>query len=129
MKLKLRTYQCGSPRKKGEGLRIGTVRFLPRGVKKKDYAKHDYFDVWLPTLAPSRELFKKGKEWDSERFLDRYEKELKDLTVARQSVLLLAEISKRTPIAIGCYCQPDEPCHRFRLEKVIHKAAQGKWLR
>lgn len=41
----LSSFQIGTPRKRGEGLRIGTVRYLPRGVKKKDYAKLDYFDV------------------------------------------------------------------------------------
>ena len=56
--IKLRTFQLGSPRKRGEGLRIGTVRFLPRGVQKKDYARLDYFDVWLPVVAPSRELIR-----------------------------------------------------------------------
>ena len=55
---KLHTFQIHSPRKRTEGLRIGTVRFLPHGVKKKDYAKHDYFDVWLPSVAPSRELIR-----------------------------------------------------------------------
>ena len=54
--LKLHTFQIGSPRKRSDGLRIGTVRFLPRGVRKKDYARLDYFDVWLPSVAPSREL-------------------------------------------------------------------------
>ena len=39
------TFRVGSPRKPGEGLRVGTVRFLPRGVKKEDYARLDYFEM------------------------------------------------------------------------------------
>jgi len=58
MKPNIHGYQTGTARKRGEGLRSGTVRYLPRGAGKKDYARQDYFDVWLPTLAPSRELMR-----------------------------------------------------------------------
>lgn len=46
--------RLGKPRLRGEGLRLGTVRRPPRGVKKADYARRDYFDLWLPELAPSQ---------------------------------------------------------------------------
>jgi uncharacterized protein YeaO (DUF488 family) len=49
--MRLRTFQIGSPRRRAEGLRIGTARFLPRGVRKDDYARLDYFDVWHPVSA------------------------------------------------------------------------------
>jgi uncharacterized protein YeaO (DUF488 family) len=52
----LRIVRLGTPRKLGEGLRIGTVRRPSRGVRKADYARRDYFDVWLPELAPSAPL-------------------------------------------------------------------------
>jgi uncharacterized protein YeaO (DUF488 family) len=58
MSLKIQTYRIGTPRNRSEGLRIGTVRFLPRGVKKSDYSKRDLFDIWLPLVAPSRELLR-----------------------------------------------------------------------
>jgi hypothetical protein len=58
MVLKVITYRIGSPRRKGEGLRIGVTRLLPRGVRKSEYAKRDFFDVRLPLVAPSRELLK-----------------------------------------------------------------------
>ena len=48
--------QLGTPRKPGEGLRIGTVRRPPRGVPKSDFARLDYYDVWFPNLSPSAEL-------------------------------------------------------------------------
>src|SRR5215475_12339491 len=48
--------QLGSPRKPHEGLRIGTVRRPPRGVPKSEFAKRDYYDVWLPALSPTPEL-------------------------------------------------------------------------
>ena len=132
-KLRLKTYKCGSDRKRGEGLRIGTVRYLPHGVKKTEYVKRNLFDIWLPTIAPSRKLLKASKNWETDtpkamiKFFDKYETELKNNTDARQTILLLAELSKQTPIAIGCYCEDEAYCHRSRLNQIITKAAQGKW--
>src|SRR5206468_3692785 len=54
--LSAHVVRLGSPRKPGEGLRLGTVRRPPRGVRKEDYAKRDYYDVWVPELAPSGDL-------------------------------------------------------------------------
>jgi uncharacterized protein YeaO (DUF488 family) len=34
---------------------FGTVRRPPRGVAKTDWARRDFFDVWLPELAPSED--------------------------------------------------------------------------
>jgi len=128
--LKLKTFRCGEPRKRGEGLRIGTVRYKPRGVRKKDYAKFDYFDVWFPSVAPSRKLlqYTKDKEIDKntwERFSKRYINELNKSSESRQSVHLLAEIAKRMPISIGCYCDDETICHRSILEKIIKRVARG----
>ena len=52
----IRVVRLGTPRDPKEGLRIGTVRRPPRGVRKEDYARRNYFDVWLPELAPSAPL-------------------------------------------------------------------------
>src|SRR5688572_7955064 len=49
----IRIVQLGMARNPDEGLRIGTVRRPPRGVRKEDYSKLDYYDVWMPELAPS----------------------------------------------------------------------------
>jgi uncharacterized protein YeaO (DUF488 family) len=120
----LRAVQLGSPRKQGEGLRIGTVRYLPRGVRKVDLAKQDYFDVWLPILAPSRELlrrFKAGKG-TSAQFFAAYRREMQQ-TDARQTIQLLAQLARRTPIAVGCYCEDEAQCHRSVLIKLIREAA------
>ena len=54
----IRVIRLGSPRAKDEGLRIGTVRRPPRGVRKEDYAAKDIYDVWFPNLAPSEALLK-----------------------------------------------------------------------
>jgi uncharacterized protein YeaO (DUF488 family) len=116
------TYQIGTLRKRRQGLRIGAVRYLLRGVRKKDYARLDYFDVWLPTIAPSRELmiwFKKGEankaRWQS--FVARYKREMHGNTDSRQTIKLLAELGKKTHISIGCYCSNENNCHRSLLQK------------
>ena len=50
----IRVVRLGSPRFPGEGLRIGTVRRPPRGVSKAEFASRDFYDVWLPEVAPAR---------------------------------------------------------------------------
>ena len=50
--------RLGTPRAKAEGVRLGTVRRPPRGVRKEHYAREDWYDVWLPNLAPSAALMK-----------------------------------------------------------------------
>jgi len=44
----VRIIRLGEARQPDEGLRVGTVRRPPRGVRKEDFARRDYFDVWLP---------------------------------------------------------------------------------
>src|ERR1700693_676215 len=49
----IRIVRLGTDRLPGEGLRLGTVRRPPRGILKTEYASKNFYDVWLPTLAPS----------------------------------------------------------------------------
>lgn len=136
MPSKIKSCRFGTPRKRGEGLRIGTVRYLPRGVKKAELAKLDFFDVWFPSVAPSAELIRAYKErivkegapakptdpimlW----FTRRYQKELKGSPEARHAIALLAAISTRTPITIGCYCAEARLCHRLILKSEIENTA------
>ena len=123
--MQLRTVQLGTPRLKDEGLRIGTVRLLPRGVKKQDYARKDYFDVWLPILAPSRELLRefKNRELTPAAFFRRYKKEM-SAPECRQTLQLLAAFAQRTPVSVGCYCQDESLCHRGVLVELIRAAVK-----
>src|SRR5687767_4854711 len=124
-RLHLRTVRIATPRERNEGLRIGTVRFLPRGVSKKDYARLDYFDVWLPTLAPSADLLRTLKQGSlaTRTFFARYRAEMKH-TDARQTIELLARLALRTPISIACYCEDETRCHRSVLFTLIRQAAR-----
>lgn len=125
---KIHTFQAGSPRKRGEGLRIGVVRYLPRGVKKEDYARLDYFDVWLPLLAPSRDLLTwlgpnpSDERWN--KFVERYKREMLGNTNSRQAIQLLAKLAKQTRINIGCYCPGGGHCHRYALQELIERATK-----
>jgi uncharacterized protein YeaO (DUF488 family) len=127
--LKLGTYRAGDPRSPGEGLRIGTVRYLPRGVKKEDYARENYFDVWFPLLAPSAELLRwirslgpdDDKNWAA--FSRRYKAEMSK-TDPRQAITLLAELSRTTSLSVGCFCVNESRCHRSLLLELIRQAAE-----
>ena len=120
-------FRAGSPRQRNEGLRLGTVRFLPRGVRKKDYARLNYFDVWLPVLAPSRGLVRwamSRKEWDprtKKSFYARYSREM-SATDARQTIQFVAALSRRMDVSVGCYCADATHCHRSVLLKLIREA-------
>ncbi|SRR5581483_2198640 len=121
--MSLSVVRLGTPRKRDEGLRIGTVRRPPRGVKKQDYAKRDYFDLWLPELAPSAPLVKFAlsqpftpKRWAS--YSRRYRAEMKQ-PAAERLIALLAALSRRTDLAIGCYCEDESHCHRSLLKELL----------
>ena len=123
--LKLRIYQLGTARQRGEGLRIGVVRHLPRGVRKEDYARLDYFDVWFPNVAPSAELLHwmhEDQETRWGRFVVRYMREMKQPD-SRHAIELLAALAQRTPLSIGCFCSDESHCHRSVLRDLIGRAA------
>jgi uncharacterized protein YeaO (DUF488 family) len=111
--------RLGTPRTRDEGLRIGTVRRPPRGVRKADYAARDYFDVWLPELAPSAPLVSMAlskpitpQRWAVYR--RRYRREMLD-PAAQRLIALLAALSTRTNFSVGCYCEDETRCHRSLL--------------
>lgn len=114
--------RLGSPRKPDEGLRLGTVRRPPRGVKKTEFAKLDYYDVWMPNLAPSALLVAFAQRARDERswkvFERKFRAEMNKPDRAR--VLdLLAALSRQTSFSLGCYCENEERCHRSILQKLL----------
>ncbi len=118
----IRIVRLGSPRVADEGLRIGTVRRPPRGVPKHEFASRNFYDTWLPNLAPSEELLKKGRSSENEKdwriFVRHYRKEMTRPENSR--VLdLLAALSHRTNFSVGCYCENEERCHRSVLRELL----------
>jgi len=123
--LALRVVRLGSPRGRGEGLRIGTVRRPPRGVRKSDYARRDYYDLWLPELAPSQKWvsWALGEPWTDARwrkYLRNYRREMR-APRAQHLLDLLAALSHNTDLSIGCYCENEERCHRSLLRDLLRE--------
>ena len=119
----IRVVQLGTPIKRGEGLRIGTVRRPPRGVLKNDYAKLDYYDVWLPELAPSEAIMKEFRggpftEARWKQFARRYRSEMSAPEKSRM-LDLLAAIFHQANFSVGCYCEDEEHCHRSVLKRLL----------
>ncbi len=114
--------RLGTPRLRGEGLRIGTVRRPPRGVPKADFASRDFYDVWLPELAPSEELVSLAQaaksEGDWRGFVRRYRAEMSRPEKSRL-LDLLAALSRQTSFAVGCYCADERRCHRSALRELL----------
>jgi len=121
----IRIVQLGSARAPDEGLRIGTVRRPPRGVPKDEFAKRNYYDVWLPLLSPSVPLMKKAqqaqkgadaKAWAA--FARGFRTQMRQAEAAR--VLdLLAALSHQTNLSLGCYCPQEARCHRSILRTLL----------
>ena len=114
--------RLGTPRKDGEGLRIGTVRRPPRGVEKADYARLNYYDVWFPNLSPSAELVKEAQKAPDERawasFARKFRQEMNTADRSRE-LDLLAALSHGTSLAVGCYCEDEARCHRSVLRELL----------
>ena len=124
----IRVVRLGTPRHAEEGLRLGTVRRPPRGVRKGDYAARDYFDCWLPELAPSAPLvaFALSQPFTPARwttYARRYRREL-DAPAAERLIAMLAALSRQTNVSVGCYCEDESRCHRSLLrERLIARGA------
>ena len=122
----IRIVRLGTPRTTHEGLRLGTVRRPPRGVRKSDSARLDYYDLWLPDLAPSAPLvsWALAKPWTDARWAQyarRYRAELR-APAAQRLIALLAALSRQTDVSVGCYCADEARCHRSLLRALLEDA-------
>lgn len=124
--MSIRVVRLGSARAPGEGLRLGTVRRPPRGVRKADFAVRDFYDLWLPDLAPSEALLRAslgaGSIGDWRAFSRRFSAEMKRPEAIRL-LDLLAALSRQTNFSVGCYCAEETRCHRSLLRDLL--AARG----
>lgn len=120
----IRIVRLGSPRVPQEGVRLGTVRRPPRGVPKADFASRDFYDVWLPELAPSEALVKAAlateTEADWQRFRRRFRAELSQAPASRL-LDLLAALSHTANFSMGCYCEEAVRCHRSLLRELLEE--------
>lgn len=122
--MSIRIVRLGSERVAGEGLRIGTVRRPPRGVPKERFSIDDWYDVWLPNLAPSAALVKQAqaagtpREWQA--FVRKYRAEMAAPDTVR-ILDLLAALSRQTELSVGCYCADETRCHRSVLRELLEE--------
>jgi uncharacterized protein YeaO (DUF488 family) len=120
--MSVRVVRLGTPRTAGEGLRLGTVRRPPRGVPKSRFAAGNWYDVWLPALAPSEAVVKFAQsaktesQWNT--FKKRYRAEMGKPDAAKL-LDLLAALSKQTDFSVGCYCEDEGRCHRSVLRQLL----------
>ena len=114
--------RLGSDRIENEGIRIGTVRRPPRGVPKKDFASKNWYDVWLPNIAPSTETMKLGKSVKTDKEWHAFEKKYRSEMASPENsriLELLAALSHQTNFSVGCYCENEARCHRSVLKKLL----------
>jgi uncharacterized protein YeaO (DUF488 family) len=118
----VRIVRLGTDRAPGEGLRIGAVRRPPRGVAKSEYSSRNFYDVWLPTLAPRPETVKLAQRAKDERawarFMRKYRTEMAS-PESRATLDLLAALSHQTDFSVGCYCSDESRCHRSVLRALL----------
>ena len=118
----IRIVRLGTTRLPHEGLRIGTVRRPPRGVPKSRFASGNWYDVWLPNLAPAEKTVKLAlaartpRQWSA--FSRRYRAEMKQPEASRL-LDLLAALSHETNFSVGCYCEDEARCHRSLLRRLL----------
>ncbi len=120
----IRVVRLGTVRLPEEGLRIGTVRRPPRGVRKAEFSSRNYYDLWLPALAPSAEAVTQALsarldiEW--KRFVRRYRREMAESS-ALDLLDVLSALSHQTNFSVGCYCADESRCHRSVLRELLRE--------
>ena len=120
--MSISVVRLGTPRKPEEGLRLGTVRRPPRGVPKSQFAKLDYYDVWLPILSPSQKLVSFALSSQDERSWKSFERKFRAEMNAPDAARLLdflAALSHQTNFSLGCYCEDESNCHRSILRQLL----------
>ncbi len=121
----IQVVRLGTAKGRSEGLRLGTVRLLPRGVKKEDYGRLNFFDVWVPELSPTAALvaYAQAKPWTDARwsaFTRRYLKEMRR-PEAQRLIAMLAALSKQANFSVCCYCENPSRCHRSLLGELLRE--------
>jgi len=120
--MSVRVVRLGTRRHPREGLRIGTVRRPPRGVPKTKYASGNWYDAWLPNLAPSaatiRAYMASPTDAAWRKLARTYRAEM--ARPENRAVLdVLAALSRTTNFSVGCYCEDEARCHRSLLRKLL----------
>jgi uncharacterized protein YeaO (DUF488 family) len=92
-------------------------------VPKTEFAKRDYYDVWLPELSPSAATVSAvmAGEWSEKKwkkFVATYVREM-STPAATHLLRTLAALSRQTNFSVGCYCEDESRCHRSVLRDLL----------
>jgi len=120
--LAIAVVRLGSAKTPQEGVRLGTVRRPPRGVPKAQFAKLDYYDVWLPNLSPSPELVTLASQSRGEKSWRTFERKFRaemNKPDAARVLDALAALSHQANFALGCYCENEDRCHTSILKRLL----------
>ena len=118
----VRVVRLGTSRAAGEGTRIGTVRRPPRGVPKTAFSSQNWYDVWLPNLAPSLETMKLGQDATTEAEWTAFKRKYRNEMARPENshvLELLATLSHHSDFSVGCYCEHEAQCHRSILRELL----------
>ena len=101
------------------------MRRPPRGVRKSDYARLDYYDAWLPELSPSAKVvsWAFSKPWTDARwrqFARNYRREMAR-PEAQHLLDMIAALSRTANLSVGCYCEDENRCHRSLLRELLRE--------
>ncbi|HEY2629530.1 MAG TPA: DUF488 family protein [Usitatibacter sp.] len=117
--------RLGTPRRKDEGLRIGTVRRPPRGVAKSEFASGNWYDIWFPNLSPGAETVRLALDARTPAAWRAFEKRFCSEMAApdnARTIELLAALSRHVNFSVGCYCEDEDHCHRSVLRRLFTEA-------
>src|SRR6185369_10268131 len=85
--------------------------------------ERDFFDLWLPELAPSAGLvkFAYAEPWTERRWTTYARRYLAEMRrpAARRLLALLAALSHGADFSVGCYCENPRRCHRSLLRDLL----------
>ena len=92
-------------------------------MRKADYARRNFYDVWLPELAPSQKWvsWALSQPWTDARwrkYARNYRREMREPR-AERLIALLAALSKTANLSVGCYCEDESRCHRSLLRELL----------
>jgi uncharacterized protein YeaO (DUF488 family) len=94
-------------------------------VRKSDYARRNFYDVWLPELAPSQKWvsWALAQPWTDARwrkYARNYRREMAEPR-AERLIGLLAALSHSANLSVGCYCEDEARCHRSLLRELLRE--------
>jgi len=91
-------------------------------VPKSEHAPGDWYDVWLPNLAPGAGTIRAYMSARSDAAWRRLARTYRaEMAKPENRALLevLAALSKTTNFSVGCYCEDETRCHRSLLRKLL----------